>query len=228
MRGGYAEKLSSGKDPSPEDARGRFAYLFDEQAQEVEDWKNEDGETRGQLLDVGTSHAEHWAKETMPTVRPLIVGRQFAIGNNDWTIRGEVDMTAEIEGAEGPLAGPMIVDFKTAAKSWSVADAKQQSQAVTYTAVARSGALGDVATDRMLFEVAVRLKRGPKRQRFVVPVTERDHQHFLRFVESSRRSWAAAIQAGIFLPNRKHFMCSRRHCPRWRECEREHGGTVRD
>lgn len=35
-----------------------------------------------------------------------------------------------------------------------------------------------------------------------------------------------AIRAGVFLPNRGNFMCSRRYCAFWRACQREFGGRV--
>lgn len=35
-----------------------------------------------------------------------------------------------------------------------------------------------------------------------------------------------AIRAGLFLPNRSNFMCSRKYCAFWRACQREFGGKV--
>ena len=35
-----------------------------------------------------------------------------------------------------------------------------------------------------------------------------------------------AIRTGLFLPNRSSYMCSRRYCSFWRQCQREFGGEV--
>jgi RecB family exonuclease len=35
-----------------------------------------------------------------------------------------------------------------------------------------------------------------------------------------------SIRTGLFLPNRSSYMCSRRYCSFWRQCQREFGGEV--
>ena len=35
-----------------------------------------------------------------------------------------------------------------------------------------------------------------------------------------------AIRTGLFLPYRSNYMCSRRYCSFWRQCQREFGGEV--
>jgi hypothetical protein len=35
-----------------------------------------------------------------------------------------------------------------------------------------------------------------------------------------------SIRAGVFVPNRQNYMCSKKYCGFWRECERRYGGKV--
>jgi hypothetical protein len=38
---------------------------------------------------------------------------------------------------------------------------------------------------------------------------------------------AKGIDKEVFIPNRAHFMCSKRFCAFWRECQQEFGGKVK-
>jgi hypothetical protein len=38
---------------------------------------------------------------------------------------------------------------------------------------------------------------------------------------------ARQIEAQIFTPNRQNYLCTRRHCGYWEECEKDFGGVVR-
>ena len=35
------------------------------------------------------------------------------------------------------------------------------------------------------------------------------------------------IEKGVFIPNRGSFLCSKRFCGYWKECQSEFGGTVK-
>lgn len=224
---GYRAKRDRGDNPNPADSEEQFAAFFEEEAESVEDWMEE---KPGRMKDEGTRFARHWAERTAPGVRPFAVQRRFSIAVQDWEVSGVIDLTMELEQPKVEAwTGRLIVDHKTAAKSWNAKDAAQQLQSVFYSLAAESGQLGaDVDTGRVGYEVMVRLKKGPKRQRFMVGVGPEQKAHLIQRIDTTRRLWGAAFRAGAFPPNREHFMCSRRHCARWRECEREHGGRVRD
>lgn len=223
---GYTEKLETGKDPTVGDSKDVFAETFEKESEDIEIWGKEDP---GAMKDEGVSHAAFWARMTAPHVRPIVVQRAFSLQVQDWTVRGVIDVARERTDEHSPAqAGCFVNDHKTSGKSWTADKTKTQLQNVFYSLAAKSGQLGEgVDPNRIGYEIMVRLKGGPKRQRFVVGVGDRERAFALDMIQKHRKAWAALHKAGVWPTNRDHFMCSRRQCPHWQLCEKENGGTVK-
>lgn len=224
---GYRDKRDHERNPDPADVQAKFAATFDEEREEVEDWE---GQQPGDLLDEGTGIVKTWATKAAPLVRPFDVHKRFSLQIQDFRLTGEVDVTMEFEDQEAVAPaqrGCYVVDNKTSKRRWARSKATEGFQTAMYSIAAGSGALTPKADpSRIGYDVIVRTKK-PYTQRMVVGVGNAERQHLVQLIDTARRGWRAAYQSGAFFPNRSHFMCSRRWCPRWRECERDHGGTVK-
>ena len=223
---GYREKRDHERDPRIKDSQERFAAHFERSVEEVEDFEDE---SRGSLKDDGVRHVGKWASEVAPDVIPHDVQKRFSLDIAGCEINGVIDVSMELRNQKALASiqrGLFVVDHKITKRSWTETQAAKQLQNVFYSYAGRTGQLADgVNPDKIGYEVMVRNKK-PKRQSFVVAVTDRDRLFTANLIETARRGWRAAYTSGAFYPNRGHFMCSRRQCQHWRKCEQEHGGQV--
>ena len=49
-----------------------------------------------------------------------------------------------------------------------------------------------------------------------------------RYAETMYPMIQNGMRTGLYIPNRAGFLCSRRYCGYWRQCEREYGGVVKE
>jgi putative RecB family exonuclease len=134
----------------------------------------------------------------------------------------ELDVSGEIAGI--PVRGRIdliddsgrIIDIKTAARKPSSVAPDHAFQLATYRQIT-PGASGEARVDTLVKTKTVQLVQHG------YSVSEAD-------ILSTRTLFPlvkAGIQAGLYFPNRRSLLCSRRHCAFWRNCEQEFGGAVR-
>jgi len=236
--GYWAEVLRDGKHLTVNQAREKFASIWDTEAAEVEDWGDDD---KGVLLDCGTQGMGLWVPEVAVKHYPHSLQRRFQFGVEDdsgkWSLNGVIDTTLRDLREKQDKA--VLHDDKTAKQSWLTktgpnagkpsrkATGGLQAAAYTLGVKVDPKLQGEVLHDRLVFDVHVKTKV-PQQQAIEVKVTPQEHEDYLRLAGAVRLQQQASIQAGYFVPNRQSNLCSKRWCPFHEECVREHGGEVPD
>ena len=212
----YTDRLQTGELPTVEQAQERFAADWDDAAADVEDWAEDDPD---HLLDAGVRVTELWhrkaARHVVPhEIQPKLT-RDFADGDDTFTVLGYADVVGEVGGT------PTIIDQKAGRRAWTPADLIRSTQAVAYPWM----------TDLRRFQIhSSQIGRGTSKWTgFKVlsrTLTDADVDVFPRQVVAARRQMRALMETGDVVPNRSHFICSRRWCGYWEQCQRDFGGTV--
>jgi hypothetical protein len=109
-----------------------------------------------------------------------------------------------------------VIDLKSAKASPSQIRPDYRFQIATYAKIT-PGASGQARLDTV-----VKLKRQVRLVSQSFEVTGADLQH----VEQMYPLVQEAMRGGIYVPNRNHYLCSRKYCPYWQRCEEEYGGVV--
>jgi hypothetical protein len=211
----YKDKLRTGDTPSADDVKDRFAAAWDFEAENVDVW--EEGETRGTLLDSGTAAMAVWRDFVAEKITPTHVQERLTVEVADPTT-GETFGLLGIVDVRGSVTGRKVTaDLKTSGKSWNPSAFVRNAQPAAYT----------ILTGTPLFEYDVLvLTKQPRAQILRREITDGERTAFLRRAGMIRRQIANAYRTGDWLPNRTGFLCTRRHCDHWRECEKRFGGTV--
>jgi hypothetical protein len=213
---GYEEKLRTEELPPLDDIRDKFVSVWDECKEEAA-WQSDDDPDA--LKDTGTRLLGAW-RPTAETVQPKDVQKHISTILPDrygdpFELHGIIDL----ETTDGTL-----VDNKTSKRSYDADGRKvvgglQGLQAMTYSLI--------TGLPRFEWHVGVKLKT-PRLQVISAEMTPDDHA-FARNVAGIARSKIQTMEtSGDFLPNRGHFMCTRRHCGYWEMCEKRYGGAVKE
>ncbi len=210
----YGDKIKSGEAPVRADVRDRFAAEWDYQADAVDDWRDW---RRGELLDIGVAGVGRWRDRIVDFVEPLAVQQKLEVEITDpidgdrYVLNGIVDLRARVAGRE------VIVDGKTSEKRYPASRVARSYQPPTYSV------LGACST----FEYHVQtVAKEPQVQVLRANITDSDRRSLLLRAGMIRRQIAHAFRTGDWLPNRTHFLCSRRYCDHWAACEKRFGGRV--
>jgi hypothetical protein len=108
-----------------------------------------------------------------------------------------------------------IHDVKPAKQTPSPIDPIYRLQVATYSRLAPN-ASGLVQLDTLV------KNKTPKRVEQSFEITEAD----ILATDTIYPLAQQAMQSGFYMPKRLSMLCSRRHCPYWRRCEKEIGGEV--
>ncbi len=108
-----------------------------------------------------------------------------------------------------------IIDLKTAAKKPGEISANHKFQVATYRQLCPQ-ASGEARVDTLT------KTKVPALIQMDCTINESDRAATEKLYPAVQQG----IRAGHFLPNRAHFMCSKRYCGFWRTCEKEWGGRV--
>lgn len=228
--GYYREKAETGIDRPAHDAQELWREAFEQEACQIGDWSDD----MASMIDEGAELALRW-HPIAETVQPLAVQVPFSIelpGPDQPVFRltGKIDQIVRStrEPGDAPVFG---IDDKTTSRRWSERELWSSLDALSYTIGIRHGLhfkaqQVDAAGNRLFeYHVAVRLKE-PVMQRLQRPVSDADVDGFMRYVILQRQRVIDSYRSGTWTPNRKSFLCSRRWCGWWEECEKEWGGRV--
>ncbi|MFQ5503452.1 MAG: PD-(D/E)XK nuclease family protein [Planctomycetota bacterium] len=234
--GYWAEKMQTGHDLSPAQARELFAANWKQEAEEIEEWGDDDYDV---LQRIGLQATEMWVPEigNKYLVHGIQHRWQLGLNEGEFSINGILDATLFRIGADEGQDKAVIHDEKTSKTSWigktgrnagkpnKKATASLQAAGYTLAATVDPSLEGTVDPTRFVFNVHVKTKT-PQIQQVEVPVEAKQHETYLRIAEASRRQQIDMIDRNYFPPNRENNMCSKAWCPFWRECVKTHGGTV--
>lgn len=207
LRENYFQKIRTSKD-LPTD------LLTDFFAEDLEyrdaDWSEQ---SRDDTLDQGVISLREYQAKVAPKTMPRDVEYAFTLDviGRPWKITGKVDLI-------GMNVGP--IETKTTGKRLSKPKPDNVFQIATYAA-ARMKQMGvQNAIARMDYVI-----RG-KEEVITFPFLfdKREEQNVLTTFDQV----ATGIQNEVWIPNRYHFLCSRKYCPFWMNCEKDCGGVVDD
>jgi RecB family exonuclease len=201
----FRYRIETGGYLPPQSAALVFRHAWMEQRGETEFREDEDPEATGRM---GERLIALYIEEVAPHIEPAAV---------------EVDVQGEIAGVA--VAGRVdlldregrLVDIKTAARRPACVSSDYAFQLATYRQIT-PGASGEARLDTL-----VKTQR-PQIVEHSYQIGEQD----LRATTTLFPLVQEGMRSGLYHPNRQSMLCSRRHCPFWRECEQEFGGTVRE
>jgi hypothetical protein len=145
--------------------------------------------------------------EACPEIEPAAV--EFPVSGiiNGVRVRGYIDLL----DARG-----RVIDLKTAARKPSEISSDYRFQVATYRQL-----LGGIVTGEARVDTLVKTKT-PQLVQIGCTIEQSDVDAVEKLYPVVQRG----IRGGFFAPNRSHYMCSRKYCAFWRECERQFGGKV--
>jgi hypothetical protein len=199
----FREKIESKADLETEGVVALFRNAWNEQQQLAVFRDEEDPKEIGAA---GEALVRLYMNEVAPTIQPAAVELPVKGILGGVRINGILDVI--------DTAG-VIHDVKTAKATPSSIDPMYRFQVATYRRLA-PGASGLVQLDTLV------KTKTPKRVEQRFEITDAD----TRATDTIYPLAQQAMRSGYYMPNRLSMLCSRRHCPYWRRCEKEFGGEV--
>ncbi len=207
----FSQKVETKKDLEIDVVQDAAAEAFEKRAPEIEwdsDEKSEGIEkVKGRMKDETVGLVTVYHKDLSPKINPIASEKEFILETDqDYSIKGVIDLI-DMNGT--------IIDHKTTGRTPSEISADHALQGIIYC-IANE-------TSRYAFNYAVKNKT-PKTVSLEAKAEMTDKEYVLEVVGRMDH----AIKSGVFLPNRNSFMCSKRSCGFWQECESKYKGRVKD
>lgn len=237
----YENKLSTRETREAGYCREKFAAEF-ETAIEAEnneiEWGKDD---RGKLKDTGLNLIAHWRDQLAVCVTPVKVQHEFHVPIPyfvrstqeafEFDFMGYMDLVEEISPNGSPNPHRVITDNKTSGKRWAKSKAPSSTQGIGYAVAAEKDPelqmLG-VDPGEVHFHVAVKTAT-PVLQGEVCHTSPEDRVGFVKQLSKAHKKINDNLRTGNWMPNgRDHFLCSKKWCGYWKECQAEHGGYIKE
>lgn len=169
--------------------------------------------TPGELKDTAVTLAKLYRRNIAPGIQPVAVeeGFRLAFANVDYEFVGKMDVVDDQR---------RVRDLKSKSKTPSDVEPQDRWQLSAY-AMGHQAQFGTLPAE-CVNDNLINLKTPTTVTRSFVPTPED-----LRLVLSTLAEVHVGVKAGAFPPNRASFLCSRRMCGYYAECEKKFGGTVR-
>jgi len=195
-------------------------------SKEVEDWESDDPNT---MLDQGVEAAKVWRSDIGVNFQPHETKFYFELPIYDWILNGEIDTIGKPSNEEHL---PVIAtDTKTTKRAWRLKKVLEEDQPVAYSLALQHTPKLEARIDTFQYHVLIRKNtktRGPEAVSQIInrPVDQEERDGFVIRLEMARTQIMDSFRSGVFLPNRKHTLCTRRFCGFWHDCEKAFGGTI--
>lgn len=204
----YFQKISTGKDLHV----GLLTDLFAEDLEYRDvDWSEQ---SLDKTKDEGVKTLRAYMQKIAPNVRPAHVEHAWTmkIKGRDWVISGMTDLITDKD---------MVIELKTTGRKVSKSKPDHRFQAGTYVAAWRQQTGLEIVQARIDYAI-----RGREDMlSFPAVFGDSNTKHILTTFDQV----AKGIQADVWIPNRTgSYLCSRKYCSFWNECEKDCGGRVRD
>lgn len=197
------QKIESKQDLSERHVLGLYEEAWEHQATTAVFREDEDADELGRT---GAALVMAYMAEAAPSIQPAQVEVEVSGEIAGVAVRGRIDVIDD--------AGTTI-DVKSAAKAPSGIQADYRFQVATYAKL-HPGSNNKAKLITITKTKTVKLIT----QSFSVQPSD------MLQLEKSYPLVQEAMRSGLYVPNRSSMLCSRRHCPYWRKCEEEHGGTI--
>lgn len=203
----YKQKVETRADLEVEEVVSVFSDAFDEEKEDVPPTQLIEDPT---AKDTGVNLIRTYQRTLAPLIQPKLVEQKV-----------EATFTGYDVGVTGTLdlltVQRHIRDHKTAARQESSPPESHIRQGSFYQLLAK--AVGEVV-EEVMFDYLVKTKT-PKVYSATLPT---DPHYALNVAQSV----GTGVVAGVFVPNRDSFLCTRRFCSFWDKCEKSYGGRVRE
>jgi CRISPR/Cas system-associated exonuclease Cas4 (RecB family) len=188
------------------DIFGLAALFRQSWARQKEEAVFDPDEDADQLWLLGEQIVRKYVEEAAPSIDPAGVEFEVSGRIGGVPVRGYIDLM-DVHGA--------VIEIKTAARKPPGVPFDHALQVATYRSLSPH-ASGEARLDVLVKTKTIQLAQ----HRYTV--TESD-LHAVRVLYPLVQD---GIRSGLYFPNRRSMLCSRRHCAFWRHCEREFGGQV--
>lgn len=211
LKKNYAHKIFSKKDLSIEEITSEFSDNYDAEVKTV-DFIPDDEEPQSFIKDAGVELLTKYQKDIAPRIQPLIVEQKIALSftNMPFQLSGTLDLIDEDN---------VLIDHKTTRKAFKQIPGGYTRQISGYKYLAeRMKIVVDSTRIDMLIAKSAVTNTGIRH----LPIETDQHEFLKSFITASN-----AIEKGVFFPNRNSFLCNKKYCPFWNECEKKFGGKVK-
>jgi len=209
LEANFAQKIDTKTDLPIDEAKEIFSEVFEDEFRKVDRMDLEE-EKPGTMKDQGVKLIQKYQQEIAPRIIPVAVEQRIKVTfkGYDYGLAGTIDLYD---------ADSVIIDHKTTSKKIN------GNIPEGYKRQLSGYALLEEATGRKVNGARIDyFKRDSTEIRHLtVPI---DKEHFLSMFQSI----GDAIKKGVFIPNRNSFLCSKRYCKFYAECEKKFGGTVKN
>lgn len=161
-------------------------------------------ESADKLATYGRKIVAKWHTQIAPELEPVAVEMRLSGKIGGISVNSIVDLVD---------ARNILIDLKTAAKKPGRISSDYAFQLATY------GVLAGIDHARL---ITITKAESPQIVSHTLEIGEEDRRH----VEAIYPLVSEAMQSGIYPPRRTSHLCSRKHCPFWRQCVAEFGGAV--
>ena len=211
------QKIETREDLPVDDLKDAFVTGWDEGKQLTLFHSNDKPE---ELREIGVKSIEHWHKDIANSVQPSHVQEKLFVEfeDFDYNILQFADVITEDR---------VIIDNKTAGRSITekngiISVPHDHRLQLTLYDIGFKVNYGKEPTELGL-DYLIKNKT-PKSQRTRWKPNKTDKNYALTLFKGV----AKGIDNETYIPNRSHFMCSKRFCAYWRECESNFGGKVKE
>ena len=179
------------------------------------DWK-EQTESLDDMKDQGVQTVRAYQENVAPGIQPQVVEHVWSmeVKNRLWLISGKTDLITDDD---------LVIDLKTGKVPGKPRDGSPRKPKQADAFQVSTYAMGWKAQTGRL-DVKGRLDFAPrgKSETLSVDVTLEDAQSIVSTFDDVAK-W---IQREAWPVFRSHYLCSRKYCQHWNECEKDCGGTV--
>lgn len=211
LKKNYANKIFSKKDLSIDEITSEFSDNYDAEVKTV-DFIPDDEEPQSFIKDAGIELLTKYQKDIAPRIQPKIVEQKISLTFEKlpFVLTGTLDLIDDDN---------VLVDHKTTRKALKQIPDGYIRQISGYKYLAeRMNIVVESARIDMLTAKSAVTNTGIRH----IPIATNLKEFLQSFLTASD-----AIEKGVFFPNRNSFLCNKKYCPFWNECEIKYGGTVR-
>jgi putative RecB family exonuclease len=199
----FRQKIETKEDLPVDGVRALFIEAFTAQLDQVV-WRKD--ESADHLKDAGETMVRVYMDRAAPAVEPAAVEEPVEGLIGDVPVHGYIDVR-DVDGR--------VIDIKTAARKPSGMLPAYRMQVATYAM------LHPLASGQATLSTLTKTKTVDLHQE-TVEITPGDRKLTGRLYSIARDQ----MNAGVYAPNRGSFLCSRKYCSHWQQCEDEFGGRV--
>lgn len=197
----FGQKVDSQEDLPADLVRECFVADF-----EAQEYVVAEKESHEDLRDTGAALIGAYMEQVAPGIQPAHVEQEVSGEIAGVKVRGRLDII-DVDGR--------IIDAKTASKKPSGISPNYRFQVATY-ATLHPDAKGSVRLDTVTKTKTIQVIQQSFR------IGDKDLLQIERMYPLAQE----AMRSGYYVPNRNSFLCSRKYCPFWQQCEQDFGGEV--